>query len=122
MLYKERKNSGFQIVGFSLSCLYLPLCEKESERTVNKFPHFAPLSYATATQKKNCMTGYIHAKLLQSCPILNDPVDCSLPGSSVHEVLQASILERVAMPFSKVSSQPRGRTQVSCLAGRFLTT
>ena len=54
VLYKERENSGSQIVGFSLSCLSLPWCEKGSERTVNKFPHFAPLSYVTATQKKNC--------------------------------------------------------------------
>ena len=43
----------------------------------------------------------------QSCPILCDFMDCSPPGSSVHRILQARILECVAMPFSRVSSQPR---------------
>ena len=52
---------------------------------------------------------------------LCDPVDCSLPGSSVHGILQARILEWVAMPFSRGSSQPRDRTQVSCMAGGFFT-
>ena len=45
----------------------------------------------------------MHAKLLQSCPTLWDPMDCSLPGSSVHGILQARILEWVAMPFSRDS-------------------
>ena len=43
----------------------------------------------------------------QSCPALCDPVDCSLPGSSVHEILQARIPEWVAIPFSRGSSWPR---------------
>ena len=47
------------------------------------------------------------AKSLQSCPTLCDPVDCSLPGSSVRGILQARILERFAMPSSRRSSQPR---------------
>ena len=42
--------------------------------------------------------------LLQSCPALCDPMDCSPPGSSVHAILQARILEWVAMSFSKGSS------------------
>ena len=46
-------------------------------------------------------------------------MDCSPPGSSVHEILQATILEWVAVPFSRGPSQPRDRTQVSCIAGRF---
>ena len=46
----------------------------------------------------------VHAKLLQSCLTLCDPTECSLPGSSVHEVLQARILEWVAMPSSRASS------------------
>ena len=50
---------------------------------------------------------------------LCDPMDCSLPDSSVHEILQARILERVAMPSSKGSFQSRNRTQVSHNAGRF---
>ena len=50
-----------------------------------------------------------------------DPMDCSLPGSSVHGFLQARILKWVAMASSRGSSWPRDQTQVSCIAGRFLT-
>ena len=58
----------------------------------------------------------------KSCPTLCNPVDCSPPGSSVHGFPQARILEWVAIPFSRGSSQRRGRTQVSCIAGGFFTT
>ena len=57
----------------------------------------------------------------QSCPTLCDPMDCSPPGSSVHEIFQARILEWVAISFSRGSSQPRDQTRVSCTAGRFIT-
>ena len=53
------------------------------------------------------------AKTLQSRSTLCDPIDGLLPGSSVHGILQARILERVAMPSSRGSSQPRDRTWVS---------
>ena len=53
----------------------------------------------------------------QSRCILCNPVDCSLPGSSVHGILQARILEWVAIPFSRGLSQPRDWTRVSCIAG-----
>ena len=48
-------------------------------------------------------------------------MDCSLPGSSVHGILQARILEWVAFPFSRDSSQPRDQIQVSHIVGGFLT-
>ena len=54
----------------------------------------------------------------QPCPTLCNPMDCS---SSLHEILQARILEWVAMPSSRVSSQPRDRTQVSSTASGFFT-
>ena len=57
----------------------------------------------------------------QSCLTLCDPRDCSPPGSSDHGILQARILEWVAIPFSRGSSWPRDQTQVSCIAGRFFT-
>ena len=53
--------------------------------------------------------------------ILCDPMDCSPPGSSVHGISQARILEWVAIPFYRGSSQPRDWTWVSCIAGRFFT-
>ena len=49
---------------------------------------------------------------------LCDPMDCSLPGSSVHGILQARILEWVAISFSRGSSQPRDQTWVSHIGGR----
>ena len=58
------------------------------------------------------------AKSLQLCLTLCDPMDCSLPSSSVHGILQARILVWVAMPSSRGSSQPRDQTQVSRIAGR----
>ena len=51
-------------------------------------------------------------KVTQSCPTLCNPMDCSLPGSSVHGILQARILEWVVVPFSRGLSQPSGQTQV----------
>ena len=68
----------------------------------------------------------VFAKLLQSCPTLCDPMDCSPPGSSAHGVIQARILKWVAMPSSRGSSWPRDQTRVSyglpALAGGFFTT
>ena len=59
--------------------------------------------------------------IAQSCLILCDPMDYSPPGSSIHEILQARILEWEAFSFSRGSSQPRDWTQVSHIAGRFFT-
>ena len=49
------------------------------------------------------------------------PMDCNAPGYSVHGILQAKMLEWVAIASSRVSSQPRDRIQVSHIAGRFFT-
>ena len=57
----------------------------------------------------------------QSCPTLCDPMDCSSLGSAVHTVLQARILEWIAIPLSRGSSQPRYRTPVSSFASKFFT-
>ena len=58
----------------------------------------------------------------QLCPTLCNPMDCSLPGSSVHGILQARILEWVDIPFhSRESSRPRDWTWVSCIACGFFT-
>ena len=57
----------------------------------------------------------------QSCPTLCDPMDWSLFGSSVRGILQARILEWVAISFSRGSSLPRDRTHASDIAGKFFT-
>ena len=58
------------------------------------------------------------SEVTQSCPTLCNPMYCSLPGSSLHGILQARVLEWVAISFSRGSSQPRDRTQVSRIPGR----
>ena len=63
----------------------------------------------------------MHVLVAQSCPTLCSPMDCSLPGTSVHGILQARVLEWVAIPFSRGSSRPRDQTWVSHIAGRFFT-
>ena len=59
------------------------------------------------------------AKLFQSCLTLCDPVDCGLPGSSVHVISQARILKWVATSSSRGSSQPRDPTHISYI-GRWV--
>ena len=56
------------------------------------------------------------AKSLQSCPTLCDPMDYNWPSSSVHGILQTRVLQQVAMPSSKGSSQPRDQTHISCVS------
>ena len=56
-------------------------------------------------------------EVAQSCLTLCNPVDCSLPGFSIHEILQARILEWVTIS-SRGSSRPRDQTRVSCIGGR----
>ena len=73
------------------------------------------LSYTNKKKAKGKWKVFI----VQSCPTLCDSKDCNPPGSSVHGVLQARILEWVAVPSSSGSSPPGDGTQVSCIAGRF---
>ena len=79
-------------------------------------PDSNPIS--TINQGMCCVT------LLQSCLTLFDPMDCSPPGSSVHGILQARIMEWIARPSSRESSRPRDWTLVSyfsCIGGMFFS-
>ena len=67
--------------------------------------------------REDCHDDTLEVKVAQSCPTLCDPMDCI-----VHGILQARILEWVAFPFSRGSSQPRDRTQVSHIAGELFTS
>ena len=58
------------------------------------------------------------SEVAQSCLTLCDPMDCSLPGFSIHVIFQARVLECVAIAFSRGSSPPRGQDQVSLIVGR----
>ena len=65
-------------------------------------------------------SNFCYCSVTQSCPTLCDLMGFSLPSFSVHGIFQARILEWVAIPFSRASSQPRDQTQVSCIAGKIL--
>ena len=69
------------------------------------------------SSKITCIQYTVKVKVARSCPTLCDPMDYT-----VHGILQARILEWVAFPFSRGSSQPRDQTQVSHIAGRFFTS
>ena len=94
----------FSSEGHPYSSVWLFLCAR------------APVTFSPGlfdTQFCFCCCLLCCAQSLQSCPTLR-PMDCSPPGSSVYGILQARILEWVAMPSSRGSSQPRNRTSVSC--------
>ena len=76
------------------------------------------LSYSNNSGKQITLaiTLTVCVKFAQSCLTFCDSMDCSPPGSSVHEILQARILEWFAMPFSRGSSWPRDRTCISCVS------
>ena len=76
--------------------------------------NFASKSYVLPSCSVLCL-------VTQSCLTLWDPLDCSLPGSSVHGIFQARILEWVAISSSRGSSWTRDQTCVSCNADRFFT-
>ena len=101
-----------------------------STRTVNLVKWMKGINSFKNTQQHYSLTYsttraitsvYLCAKLLQLCPTLCDSVDCIPPGSSVHGILQARILEWVAMPSSRGFSWPRDQTCISCISCRFFT-
>ena len=72
-----------------------------AEETINEMA-----TYGMGETYANCISNEaVPVKVAQSCPTLCNPMECSLLGSSVHGILQAGILEWVAVPFSKGSSQ-----------------
>ena len=109
---------------------YCPWGRKELDMTGHStvvYTGWTQAGNSPESQRKHPMqSGYMsmyflsyYGKVLvaQSCSTLCDPTDCRPKGSSVYEILQARILEWVATPFSRASSQPRDWTRVSCIAG-----
>ena len=84
----------------------------------NKYPCIIQLKMVKMVHSVLCERK-VKVLVDQSHPALCNAMDCSPPGSPVHGVLQARILEWVAISFSRGSSLPRDWTQVSCIAGRF---
>ena len=92
------------------------------DRYFTTLPHL--LTSLHGRKDKGTVQGFIltesesESEVTQLCRTLCDPTDCSPPGSSVHGILQARILEWIAISFSRGSSWCRDRTQVSRIAGR----
>ena len=84
---------------------FVPMCIDPKNTTLSKI---------SQTEKDK----WKWSEVTQSCPTPCDPMDCSLPGSSLHGILQTRVLVWVAISFSGGSSQPRDRTRVSCIPGR----
>ena len=82
----------------------------------------ASITGKTAIFFKDVLAVSILCLVAQLCPTLCDSLDCSPPGSSVHGIFQARILDWVAISFSRGSSWPKHWTCVSCIAGRFFTS
>ena len=76
-----------------------------------------PMGWDTAETLSTSFTMICHQVKSLSRVWLCDPMDCSSPSSSIHGIFQARVLEWVAISFSRGSSWPRDRTQVSCIAG-----
>ena len=78
--------------------------------------------YSTYNFKQFSLNNSLNkSEVTQLCPTLCNPVDCSLPGSSVHGIFQAIVLEWIVISFSRGSSRPKDRTQVSCIVDRRFT-
>jgi len=86
-----------------------PWCENHLELIISKKEQAFLKGEAPSYRKESGSVG--HSVVSDSC----DPMDCSPPGSSVHGLLQARILEWVAISFSRASSPHRDQRRISCL-------
>ena len=99
-----RSTIKFRLVWFQSLCFYFQIMMSLKQSDASFWPN-APSYF------------YTWVKVVQSCPTLCNPMD----HTTVHGILQAKILEWVAFPFSRGSSQLRDRTQVSHIVGRHFT-
>ena len=96
-----------------------PICREGMETKTWKMDWWTDWGKERVGWIEQVVLTYIHwSEVAQLCPTLCNPMDHSLPGSSVHGIFQARVLEWAAISFSRGSSQPRDRTQVSRLVGR----
>ena len=107
-----------QGIPWTLECLVYPFSRRSSQPrnqtgspalTVDSLPAELSGKPQSKSVSRSVVSDFLH------------PMDCSPPGPSVRGILQARILEWVAISFSRGSSQSRNRTWISCIAGRFFT-
>ena len=128
------KNTGVEC-HFLLQCMKVKSESEVAQARPFLYPHFYLYAYISQIVKdiqgkefhwflkNDSIIFYMKMKVLfaQLCLTFCDPMDYSPPGSFVHGIPQARILEWVAIPFSRVSSRPRDQAWVSCTAGGFFT-
>ena len=113
---------------YHMNGLFLPnTAHTPNHGQADTFPNLSPV-YILPFAKNLYSLHFYHQCFLwsgvlvaQSCPALCESMDCSLPGSSAHGILQARILKWAVVSFSRGSSRPRDQTRVSCTTGRLLT-
>ena len=106
-----------------------PVCRSRSNSQNPTWNHRLVQNWERSTSRLCIVTLIIEltcridsdSEVAQSCPTLCNPMDCSLPGSSIHGIFQARVLEWVAISFSRRSSWPRDWTRVSYIVGRCFT-
>ena len=104
-----------------VSASYLPSCWSISQGKKKKKKKSQGRHQTSKASPTTHQLDKVKVLVTQLCLTLCNPMDCGPPVSSVHEILQARILEWVAISFSRQSSQARDQTWVSCIAGRLLT-
>ena len=107
LLTQKSNQFLFHLLHWQASCL---LFAPPGKPAINLGSVFKSRDIGLPTKVRMCVL------VTHSCLTLCDPMDCSLPGSSVHGIFQARILEWVAISFSRGSSQPRDRTHVFCIS------
>ena len=119
-LYAIVSNFNLQNYGIKNKLKILSNSEIENifwifEKIKNTFVYLRNIQHALSSIALEFQDVHLcpHAKSLQSCPIMCDPMDCSPPGSSVHGILQARILAWVTVPSSRGFSWPRNQTCIS---------
>ena len=126
-IYLTENNVGFPLYEFNLNTSGWIRWIKGKNKQYS--PGFRDWGKNPEAIKRTILNyGYKHklqsltwSEVCQSFPTLCDPMDCSLPGFSVHGIFQARVLEWVAISFSRGSSQLRDRTWVSSIVGRCFT-
>ena len=109
VLIKKEKLSCYEKIWRNFKCILLGERNQSGD-----FPG-GPMAKTKCSQCRES-----ESEVSQLWPTLCNPMDCSLPYSSVHGIFQARILQWVTNSFPRGSSQPRDQTQVSCIAGRLL--
>ena len=116
-LPRQKRECEVASAGVSAPCVYMLKTDRNLGRL---FPRVYPRDQGKHILERSERKGK-ESEVVQSCPTLCDPIDCSLSGSSVHGIFQARMLEWIAISFSRGSSRSRNRTRVSCIAGRCFT-